>query len=120
MGDGMTQEEALRELDRIRKLPWTAIFHKTIDNPIVPGGKVDAYILIDDDSGEGIVSVGVPHGQRWFAEYIASCCADPHFVRHRPYGDTAIAIAFNRALGPFIANGEIDGREVVIAATAIF
>jgi hypothetical protein len=72
-----------RELDRIRKLPWTAQFHKTLENKSVPGGFVDMYVLLDDDSGETLVTLAVPKGFHALAEYVAGCCADPFFVRLR-------------------------------------
>lgn len=112
----MTPEQE-RELDRIRRMPWSAIFHKTLDNPTVPGGKVDMYLLIDDDSGEGIVGLSVPHGQGWIAEYVAGCCANPYFVREMPGNGVDMAIAMNRAIKPFFGkDGMIDGREVYVAA----
>lgn len=115
-----SEKELQDELDRIRKLPWIAQFHKTVDNPTVPGGKVDMYILMDDDTGESIVSMGVPHGHGLIAEYVAGCCADPYFVRTRDVKDTAIAVALNRALKPFIGkDGHIDGREVHVAAMTL-
>lgn len=112
----MSAEEKA-EIDRIRGLPWIAQFHKTLDNPTVPGGKVDMYMLMDDDTGESIVGLSVPHGQRWIAEYVAGCCADPYFVRAGKHGETAMARAFNSAIQPFFAkNGTVDGREVMVAA----
>jgi hypothetical protein len=107
------------DLDRIRGLLWQTIFHKTVDNPLAPGGKIDMYILIDDDTGENLVSLGVPHGQRWLAEYVALCCADPFFVRGRDIaGD--LAAEFNRCLKPRMGKDDtIDAREVHAAAMAI-
>jgi hypothetical protein len=105
--------EEKRALDRIRAMPWSAHFHKTVANPTVPGGKVDMYLLIDDDTGESLVSLAVPHGQHWIAEYVAGCCADPYFVRENEKMAGDIAKAFNRALKPFFGKDEsIDARDV--------
>lgn len=109
-----------REIERIRRLPWSAHFYKTIETPTVVGGKVDMYLLIDDDTGEGLVGLSVPHGSRWIAEYVAACCADPYFVHLGEHGDTAVAIALNQALQPFVtASGDIDGREVHYGAMTL-
>src|SRR5580698_8482310 len=47
-------------------------FWKTLDNPSAPGAKVDMYLLHDDKTGEGIVSVGVPHGDKETASLICN------------------------------------------------
>lgn len=61
-------------IDALRKLRWKAKFHKTLHNPTAPG-PVDMYLMVDDETGEGIVSVGVPQGRNDIAEYIAKCCS---------------------------------------------
>ena len=58
-------------------MQWKAVFHKTIHNTSAPGdGRVDMYVMVDDETGEGIVSVGVPHGRKDIAQYIASRCSN--------------------------------------------
>src|SRR6185312_16000075 len=116
----LTDEEATAELERIRRLPWSAVFHKTLENPTAPRGKVDMYVLLDDDTGESLVSLAVPWGGRLIAEYIAACCADPYFVRTRPVDDTTLATAFNRAIGGIaVKDGQVDAREVFTAACTV-
>lgn len=114
------EEKAL--LRQISRKPWTAKFHKTIPNETAPGGAVDMYILLDDDNGDQLVSIAVPTGQGYIANWIAGCCAKPWFIEHQADGKamTEIAIAFNRALKPFIGkDGNLDGRDVAIAAMTI-
>lgn len=116
----MPRQDMQRELDRIRKLPWTAQFVKTVTNDSVPGGKIDMYILLDDDTGETMITMGVPHGHGLLAEYVAGCCSDPYFVRTRDVHDTAIAGALNRALKSFFGpDGHIDRQEVHAAAITL-
>lgn len=61
-------------IDALRRLRWKAQFWRTLHNPSAPG-PVDMYLIVNDETGEGIVSVGVPHGRRDLAEYIAKCCS---------------------------------------------
>jgi hypothetical protein len=80
------------------------------------------YILLDDDSGEQMVSIAVPTGHGALANWIAACCARPWFVEHTHDGKmlTEMAIAFNKSLAPFKdGNGQLDGRDVAIAAMTI-
>lgn len=113
-------DENKAELDRIRKMPWSAHFHKTMENQTVPGGKIDMYLLVDDDSGEEIVALSVPHGRGWIAEYVAGCCADPYFVRENIAVAGKISVAWARALKPFIdKDGCLDARDVHAAAMAM-
>lgn len=117
----MTPEEKALLREFARK-PWTAKFHKSVPNETAPGGAVDMYILLDDDTGEQMVSIAVPTGQGHIASWIAGCCARPWFIEHQDDGKvmTEIAIAFNRALRPFIdKDGTLDGRDVAIAAMTI-
>jgi hypothetical protein len=39
---------------------WEPTFHRTIDKG--DGVKIDMYILVDDPTGEKMVTLGVPHG----------------------------------------------------------
>jgi hypothetical protein len=115
----MTDEETQKAIDEVRSRPWTASFHKTLVNH---GMKVDLYQLLDDDSGEQLIYLSVPHGEFGcaVANYVAESCRNPWFARMRPYGQTDIAVAFNRALAPFKdKDGMIDTREVFVAAIAV-
>jgi hypothetical protein len=108
-------------IDTIRALPWAAQFHRTIDNPNAPGGKVDMYLLVDEESGEGLVSVATPHKQGFIAQWIAACCANPWFIRHPDAAEmTGMCVAMNRALAAFVENGEINGFSASIAAMSLF
>lgn len=109
-------------LKKFSRKPWAAKFHKTVANPTAPGGMVDMYILLDDDSGEQMVSITVPHDQGVIANWIAACCGRPWFIEHTHDGKVLgkMAVAFNCALKPFIdENGDLDGRDVAIAAMSI-
>jgi hypothetical protein len=114
------ERRILREFSR---KPWAAKFHKSVQNETAPGGVVDMYILLDDDSGEQTVSIAVPNGEAALASWIAACCARPWFVEHTHDGKVLgdIAIAFNRALRPFMdKNGDLDARDVGLACLSIF
>lgn len=115
-----TREE-LRTISLIKAKPWDAHFHKTLDNSTVPGGKVDMYLIADDETGEGLVSVAVPHGEGFLAHWIAACCADPWFIKQPEFAAmTEMSVAMNRGLASFVENGEIDGYSVAVAALTIF
>lgn len=117
----LTDEERRILRDFSRK-PWIAKFHKSVPNATAPGGMVDMYILLDDDSGDQMISIAVPHEQGMLASWIAACCARPWFVEHTHDGKVLgeMAVAFNRALKPFMdENGDLDGRDVAIAAMSI-
>lgn len=120
----MTQKftpEEMEVIETIKSLPWAARFHKTVNNPTAPGGKIDMYLLVDDDTGDGLVSLGVPHGQGFIADWIAGCCADPWFVKQPEAPHTVeMAVAFNRALKPWVKDGSIDGHSVALAALTTF
>jgi len=115
-------EEELATIDAIKALPWAARFHGTVENPTVKGGKIDMYLLVDDDTGEGLVSLGVPHKQGVIADWIAGCCADPWFIKQPEFADVPdMAVALNRALKPFVdADGGVDGYSVCVAALSVF
>lgn len=114
------EEKAL--LREFASKPWTAKFHKLVPNETAPGGAVEMYILLDDESGEQMVSIAVPQGHGHIANWIAGCCTRPWFVEHQDDGQemTEIAVAFNRALKPFIdEDGQLDGQNIAIAAMTI-
>jgi len=43
---------------------FKAAFHCTVTNPSAPGGKIDMYLVHDDATGEGLITLGVPHGDK--------------------------------------------------------
>lgn len=45
----------------LHTMKFAATFHKTMFN--AEGNKIDMYLLHDDESGDGLVSIGVPHGR---------------------------------------------------------
>jgi len=114
--------EERKVLDRLRALPWSARFHRTVDNPMAPGGKVDMYLLIDDDTGEGLVSVATPHGQGFIAEWIGICCANPWFVKEQQSDQMVeMSQAMNHALRQFAdADGSLNGYDVSMATLVLF
>jgi hypothetical protein len=116
-----SERERQEALATIRRIRWSAQFHKTLDNPSVPGGKVDMYILIDDETGDSLVSLAVPHGWRWLAEYVCMACHSPWELRPREIdADAKMAVAMNRAIKPFVdADDRIDARDVAVAAGII-
>ena len=61
-------------IDSLRRLRWKAQFWKTLNNPTAPG-PIDMYLIVDDDTGEGIISLGVPHGRGDIADYVVKCCS---------------------------------------------
>lgn len=63
-----------KPIEELQRLTWRAAFWKTVQNQSAPTGKIDMYLIVDDDTGEGIVSLGVPHGRDDIAKYVARCC----------------------------------------------
>jgi len=56
-----------------QKMPQLAAsFWKTITNQSAPGSFVDMYLVHDEPTGEGIVSVAVPHGRKDIVDRIVS------------------------------------------------
>ena len=43
---------------------WIPKFWKTIPNETAPDGKVDAYLVVDDETGVGMISLAVPFGDK--------------------------------------------------------
>jgi hypothetical protein len=37
----------------LARMNWKPTFWKTLDNASAPGGKIDMYLMVDDESGEG-------------------------------------------------------------------
>lgn len=64
-------------LGDLRKLKWRAEYHGEVPNASAPGGVIDMWLLVDDESGDSIVSLGVPKGRSDVAGYIAACCGNP-------------------------------------------
>lgn len=66
-----------RTIDDLRLLKWQPRYHGAIQNPTAPGGIVDMWALTDPESGDVLVTVGVPKGRSDIAGYIAACCGNP-------------------------------------------
>jgi hypothetical protein len=62
----------MRKIPDIKTMKMVMTFWKTINNP--SAGKVDMYLLNDDETGEGLISVGVPHGRKDIAEFVLKSC----------------------------------------------
>ena len=111
-----------RAILALSRLSWRPVFHRTLDNPTAPGGKVDMWLMVDDDTGDGIVSIGVPPGRADIPAYIADCCMKPWMTIPDDGGKamTDLAIKFNRAVGESRdADGAVDAQDVTIACMTI-
>lgn len=106
---------------RLARLPWHPKFHKTVDNPHAPGGKVDMWLIVDEETGEGIVSIGCPVNRPDIPAYIADCCTNPWMTRpDKGDGFVGLAVLFNRAVVKhFKREGMADAQEVARAAMAV-
>lgn len=49
---------------------WEPIFHGTLANPAAPGGKVDMYLVVDTPTGEGMITIAVPHCDTETAQFV--------------------------------------------------
>jgi hypothetical protein len=59
---------------------WAITFHKTFER--ADGIMIDMYLLHDDETGEGIVSIGVPHRRDDIAKFmLRSCIAGQRVLR---------------------------------------
>lgn len=66
----------------LRTMTFAAKFHRTLDNPDAPGGKVDMWLLHDSMTGDGLVSIAVPHGREDIITFIVrSCVAGQRVMR---------------------------------------
>lgn len=68
---------AHKTLDELRQMRWAPKYHGEVPNESAPDGKVDMWILVDDETGDGIVTIGLPPGRSDIAGYIAACCGNP-------------------------------------------
>lgn len=59
-----------RDLSDLKSKKFALTGPKTVNNPNAPDGKVDMYLLYEDTTGEGIISIGVPHGRDDIAQFI--------------------------------------------------
>jgi hypothetical protein len=66
-----------KTIEQLRLLRWEPKYHGPVKNDSVPGGIVDMWILVDSETGESIVSLGVPKGRSDIAGFIAACCGNP-------------------------------------------
>lgn len=65
----------------LKTCKWAATFHKTIARP---DGKIDMWLIHDDETGEGVVSIGVPHGRKDIVELVVRSCAAGQRVLQDP------------------------------------
>ena len=71
----------MRKIPNIRTMKMVMNFWKTIDNSTA--GKIDMYLLNDDETGEGLISFGVPHGRKDIAQFLfKSCVAGQRVLNH--------------------------------------
>lgn len=56
----------------LKTCKWALSFHKTIER--ADGLVVDMWMLHDDETGEGIVSLAVPHGRDDIAQFVLRSC----------------------------------------------
>lgn len=66
----MTKLPPKFDIDGIRKLRWIPKIKRS-------NGEYDMWELVSDETGETIVSLGVPHGRNDIAGYVAACCSNP-------------------------------------------
>jgi hypothetical protein len=65
------------DLDALRLMRWEPKYYGHVPNKNAPGGTVDMWLMVDDETGEGIVTLGVPTGRSDIAGYVAACCGNP-------------------------------------------
>lgn len=74
----MNGQDAARErgrtLDELRLLRWAPKYFGPVETE---DGVADMWLLVDDQSGGTIVSLGVPLGRSDLAGYVAACCGNP-------------------------------------------
>jgi hypothetical protein len=66
-----------KTLDELRRMKWEPKYHGQVRNDSAPGGVVDMWLLVDAETGDGILSLGVPKGRDDIVGYIAACCSNP-------------------------------------------
>lgn len=72
----MSTEDYHAKIDALKLMRWQPRFHGPVHNVTAPGGWVDMWAMVDSETGETIVSVGVPTGRSDIAGYIAACCSN--------------------------------------------
>jgi hypothetical protein len=110
-----------RAILALSRLQWRPVFHGNVDNPSVPGGLVAMWLIVNDDTGEGVVSVGCPPERPDIPAYIADCCTNPWMaVPDDGKSMTGLAIEFNRTITRyFAADGMADAQDITIACMTI-
>lgn len=73
----MTAVNWKESLEKLRLAKWEARYHGPVPSGSAPGGMVDMWIMVDSETGEGIVSLGVPLGRSDIAGYVAAACGNP-------------------------------------------
>lgn len=66
-----------KSIDDIRAMKWSPKFHGEVPNKTAEGGAVDMWEMVNADTGETLITVGVPKGRSDIAGYIAACCGNP-------------------------------------------
>jgi hypothetical protein len=65
------------KLEAIRAMCWRPKFVQEVKNRTTSGDAVDLWFMVEDETGEPIVSLGVPRGRSDIAGYVAACCGNP-------------------------------------------
>ncbi|MCK1577884.1 hypothetical protein [Bradyrhizobium sp. 174] len=111
---------------KLARMKWRPVFHRTLDNPSAPGGRVDMWLIVDDDTGDGIVSVGCPPDRPDIPAYIADCCMNPWMTVPDDGGASMadLAVILNEGIKQHFGEGcgddfAVDAHEVALACMTI-
>ena len=119
----MKKRKINKLIARLARMVWRPQFHRTLDNPTVPGGKVDMWLMVDDETGEGIVSIGCPPGRPDIPAYIAECCMNPWMtVPDDGASMVELAVKFNRTIIQHYGEDNeaaCDAREIALACMTV-
>ena len=56
----------------LKTIKFALTFWKTMNN--ASGNKIDMYLLNDHETGEGLISFGIPHGRKDIATFLLRSC----------------------------------------------
>lgn len=119
----MRERKFGRLIAKLAWLNWRPVFHRRLDNPSAPGGKVDMWLMVDDDSGEGIVSIGCPPNRPDIPAYTADCCMNPWMaVPDDGASMIELAVKFNQTIIQHYGEGNdaaCDAKEIAIACKTV-
>ncbi|MEY9520318.1 hypothetical protein ABIF70_001459 [Bradyrhizobium japonicum] len=119
----MRRRKFNRLIAKLARLTWRPIFHRTLDNPSAPGGKVDMWLMVEDETGEGIVSIGCPPNRPDIPAYIADCCMNPWMmVPDDGASMIDLAVKFNRTIIQHYGEDNeaaCDAKEIAIACMTV-